>query len=40
LVDRVQVPAGRTIVGFGPNGTVYLANRDGNLTYLERAKVR
>jgi hypothetical protein len=40
LVERVQVPTGRTIIGFGPGGVVYLANRDGSTTYLERAKVR
>jgi sugar lactone lactonase YvrE len=27
LIDRVQVPADHTILGFGPNGTVYLLNR-------------
>jgi hypothetical protein len=40
LVERVQVPAGRRIVGFGPGGVVYLAARDGDQTYLERAKAR
>jgi hypothetical protein len=40
LVDRVQIPAGRMIIGFGAGGVVYLANRDGNTTYLERARVR
>ena len=40
LVDRVQIPAGRTIVGFGPDGTVYMTAREGEATYLERAKVR
>jgi hypothetical protein len=40
LVDRVQIPSGRTIVGFGAGGVVYLANRDGGTTYLEKAKVR
>jgi hypothetical protein len=40
LIDRVQVPAGRTIIGFGAGGVVYLANRDGTATYLERARVR
>jgi hypothetical protein len=40
LIDRVQVPAGRTIIGFGAGGAVYLAHRGGNVTYLERAKVR
>ena len=40
LVDRVQVPLDRTIVGFGPDGSVYLGARDGTSTYLERAKQR
>ena len=40
LVERVQVPAGRTIVGFGTGGVVYLAVREGEATYLERARVR
>jgi hypothetical protein len=40
LVDRVQVASGRTIIGFAPGGVVYLANRDGGTTYLEKARVR
>lgn len=42
LVDRVQVPVDRTIIGFGPDGSVYLAARDATAaaTYLERAKQR
>ena len=28
LVDRVQVPVGRTVVGFGPGGVVYLSARE------------
>ena len=40
LVERVQVPAGRTIVGFGPGGAVYLAGREGDRFILERARVR
>jgi hypothetical protein len=41
LVDRVQVPANRTIVGFGPGGVVYLTSRDAAVgTRLERARVR
>lgn len=40
LVDRVQIPAGRTIIGFGPAGTVYLINRDGTTVSLERATVK
>lgn len=40
LVDRVQIPANRTIAGFGPNGAVFLINRDGTTATLERATVR
>jgi hypothetical protein len=36
LIDRVQLPAGRTLVGFGPGGVVYLTTRDGNATKIER----
>ena len=40
LVDRVQVPKDRTIVGFGKGGVVYLLAREGNVSKLERAKSR
>jgi hypothetical protein len=40
LVDRVQVPTGRVIAGFGPRGAVYLTSRDGQTMTLERANVR
>ncbi len=40
IVDRVQIPTGRTIVGFGPGGAVYLVNRDGATMTLERASVK
>jgi hypothetical protein len=40
LVDRVQVPPGRTIAGFGPDGAVYLVSRDGTTMTLERARAR
>jgi len=40
LVDRVQVPVDRTIIGFGADGTVYLSARNGTSTYLERANQR
>jgi hypothetical protein len=40
LVDRVQIPENRTIVGFGSDGTVYLAARDNTVVYLERARLR
>lgn len=38
LVERVQVPAGRTIAGFGPNGVVFLSAREGRDLYLEKAR--
>ncbi len=40
LIDRVQVPADRSIVGFGSSGLVYLTVRENNTTFLERARVR
>jgi len=41
VIDRVQLPAGRLVAGFGPNGMIYLAVRDadGNAR-LERATIR
>lgn len=40
LVDRVQAPKDRTIVGFGAGGIVYLAAREGTRTKLEKASVK
>ena len=41
LIDRVQLPAGRTIAGFGKEGVVYLAVRDGAAgVRLERARTK
>ncbi len=40
LIDRVQLPQNRTIAGFGPNGIVYLAVRDGTTAHLEKARVK
>jgi hypothetical protein len=40
LIERVQLPLGRVIAGFGPGGTVYLAHTDGKNTFLERASLR
>ena len=41
VIDRVQLPAGRLIAGFGKNGDVYMALRDadGNAR-VERAKIK
>jgi len=40
LVDRVALPAGTTIAGFGPDGTVYLGVRDASGTHITRARER
>jgi len=40
LVERVQIPVGRTIAGFGAGGVVYLTTRDGMTTKLEKATVK
>jgi hypothetical protein len=40
LVDRVQIPVGRTIVGFGPGGVLYLSSVENGNTKLERAAFR
>lgn len=40
LIDRIQVPKDRTVVGFGTGGIVYLAVREGTTTKLEKAKIR
>ena len=36
LVDRVQVPAGTTIAGFGAGGVVYLGSRDASGLHVQR----
>ena len=40
LIDRVQLPQNRVLVGFGANGVVYLAVRDGTTAHLEKARVK
>ena len=40
LVDRVQVPTGRSILGFGKGGVVYLSAVDGEKRHIERASVK
>ena len=40
LVDRVALPSGTTIAGFGPDGTVYLGVRDASGVHIARAKER
>jgi hypothetical protein len=36
LIDRVEVPPGRQIIGFGKGGVVYMAARDAAGAWLER----
>lgn len=38
LVDRVAMPAGRVIAGFGPKGAVYMGVREGTGVRLEQAR--
>jgi hypothetical protein len=41
VIDRVQLPAGRLVVGFGAGGDVYLALRDADENArVERARIR
>jgi hypothetical protein len=40
LKERVLVPAGRVIAGFGPGGVVYMGVTDGFVAHLERAMVK
>ena len=39
LTDRVLVPPGRVIAGFGPGGMVYMGVVDGTVTRVERARM-
>jgi hypothetical protein len=40
LIDRVQLPAGRTLVGFAPGGIVYVTSRDGGATRIEKLRFK
>ena len=40
LVDRIAIPKGSTIVGFGSGGIVYLGVRDTAGTHLVRARMK
>ena len=39
LKDRILIPPGRVVAGFGPGGVVYMGVVDGDITHLERARV-
>jgi hypothetical protein len=38
LLQRVQLPGGRRIIGFGKNGVVYLAARDASGAWIEKTR--
>ena len=40
LVDRVLVPEGATIIGFGAGGVVYMGKRDASGIHVQRARVK
>ncbi|MDB4913933.1 MAG: hypothetical protein JWM95_1577 [Gemmatimonadetes bacterium] len=40
LVDRVQIPAGRAIAGFGKGGVVYLGYRDADGIHIQKAVLK
>jgi hypothetical protein len=40
VTRRVQLPAGRRLAGFGPNGALYYTTSDSSGPHLERAHVR
>ena len=40
LVERVQIPVSSQIVGFGPNGAVFMTVREGDNTFLQKARIR
>jgi len=37
IVERIQLPKDRALVGFGPHNVVYLTRNEGGKAYLERA---
>ncbi len=39
LKDRILIPPGRVVAGFGPGGVVYMGVVDGDITHVERARV-
>jgi hypothetical protein len=38
LIDRVKIPEGRVVLGFGPRGAVYLTAIDGGKRLIEKAR--
>jgi len=40
VFQRVRIPAGRALEGFGAGGVVYLTYRDASGQHVERARVK
>lgn len=40
LIERVKLPGGRQIAGFGPDGLIYLVAREGRDIYLETVRLK
>jgi hypothetical protein len=38
LTERIQIPSGREIIGFGPGGVIYMRASDERGAWIERAK--
>jgi hypothetical protein len=36
MIERVKLPAGRQLLGFGPNGAIFLGARDGRQIIVEK----
>ena len=37
IIERVQLPKGHVLAGFGPHNVLYLTKTEGTTAYLERA---
>ena len=40
IFQRVRIPPGRALAGFGGDGAVYLTFRDASGTHIERARIQ
>ena len=40
LIDKVELPAGRSLIGFGPGGIVYLLARDAGSVKIEQSRFK
>jgi hypothetical protein len=36
MIERVKLPAGRQLLGFGPNGAIFLGARNGRQIIVEK----